>query len=295
MFAQTNQGEDPGRTSVSGQLLSKEQYENFREFLEKSCGIVLGDNKHYLVTSRLNRLTQEFHFASLGDLLDALKSDTHPGLKERVIDAMTTNETSWFRDLYPYTLLRNEFLPEFARRNPPRVRIWSAACSSGQEPYSINMVIQEFQASQPGLLRAPVELVGTDISTRVLKTAREGVYDELSLGRGISEERRKRFFTPTPEGSWAIDPKLKGNVRFAELNLLQNYALLGKFDLIFCRNVLIYFSSELKRDILERMAQILNPGGYLILGGSESPTGYSRRFEMVRFADGVVYRLREPE
>jgi len=286
-------GSDTSRVTES--LLSKEQYDSFRVFLEDSCGIVLGDNKHYLVTSRLNRLTQEFSFDSLNAMIDALKHKNDNRLKERIIDAMTTNETSWFRDNYPYELLRENLVPEVLKKKPTRFRIWSAASSTGQEPYSISMILNEIQIKQPGMLNIPVEIVGTDISNTVLNIARRGEYDGLSLSRGISDERKKMFFKALDNDRWALNDKVKSNVRFSELNLLQNYALLGKFDLIFCRNVLIYFSSELKSDILTRMAKVLNPGGYLILGGSESPTGYCRDFEMTRLPKGVVYRLKGPE
>lgn len=279
--------------SVNDKTLSKEQYDSFRGFLEDSCGIVLGDNKHYLVTSRLNRLTHEFSFNSLSELIDALKTKHDKKLKEKVVDAMTTNETSWFRDQYPYELLKESLISELIKSKPSRVRIWSAACSTGQEPYSISMSLSELQIKNPGLLSVPVEIVGTDISSTVLNIARKAEYDELSLTRGISDDRKKSFFKAMPENRWALNDKIKSVVRFSEINLLQNYALLGKFDLIFCRNVLIYFSSEMKGDILDRMANILNPGGYLILGGSESPTGYSRKYEMVRFPKGVVYRLKK--
>lgn len=277
---------------MTEQLLSKNHYDDFRQFLEQSCGIVLGDNKHYLVTSRLNRLTQEFSFASLGAMLDTLKKNNDAMLKQRVIDAMTTNETSWFRDAYPFELMRESLLGEIAKNKPARLRIWSAACSTGQEPYSISMTLHEHQQKNPGQLNMPVEIVGTDISGTVLKIAKDARYDELSLSRGLSEQRRSQYFTAVDGKSWQLIDKLRAPVRFTEINLLQSYTLLGRFDLIFCRNVLIYFSSQLKTDILTRMSQILNPGGYLILGGSESPTGYCRAFEMVRFPKGVVYRLK---
>jgi chemotaxis protein methyltransferase CheR len=277
---------------VSDQLLSKTHYEDFRRFLEEACGIVLGENKHYLVTSRLNRLIHEFSFQSLHDMLGALKANKDKKLRERVIDAMTTNETSWFRDNYPYDILTENILPDFIRAKPARLRIWSAAASYGQEPYSIAMILNEFQAARPGALSVPIEIVGTDISSTVLTAARKGVYDDLSMARGISPERRKRFFTQLGQNQWEISDKIRGIVRFNEFNLLQNYSLLGRFDVIFCRNVLIYFSPDSKTSILDRMAQILNPGGYLILGGSETPSGYSRAYDMIRYPKGVVYRIK---
>ena len=273
------------------QVISKEQYDTFRDFLEKSCGILLGDNKHYLVTSRLNRLTKEFSFNSLGDLLDSLKKNLDKTLRERVIDAMTTNETSWFRDTYPFEILKEHLLPELAKTKPNPLRIWSAAASTGQESYSIIMTFDEFKSKCPGQLPGRLEIIGTDISPSVLKVAKDGKYDDLSIMRGLSQERRDKYFTKL-ENSWEVKPTLKTMVRFSEMNLQQSYNLLGKFDIIFCRNVLIYFSSALKTDILERMASCLNLGGVLILGGSESPTGYTKAFEMVRYPQGVVYRLK---
>ena len=207
------------------QLLSKEQYDDFRGFLEASCGIVLGENKHYLVTSRLNRLTNEFSFDNLGSMLDALKTKNDNKLKERVIDAMTTNETSWFRDTYPYDLLKDSLLPELITSKPPRIRIWSAASSTGQEAYSISMVLQEFQMRNPGMLTMPVEIIGTDISKTVLDIAQKGDYDELSLARGLSDERRRMFFTDKGQGRWQVNDKVRAPAKFTELNLLQNYWL----------------------------------------------------------------------
>ncbi len=277
---------------MTDEILSTTQYDVFRHFLEEACGIVLGENKHYLVTSRLNRLTKEFSFATISAMLDTLALGTNAQLKERIIDAMTTNETSWFRDKYPYEILRHELLPSYAKKKPSAFRIWSAACSSGQEAYSISMIIAEYQMANPGALSAFLEIIGTDISPTVLKMARDGIYDEINIVRGLSEERRERYMVKKDE-KWQIRDAIKAPTRFAELNLFNSYSLLGKFDLIFCRNVLIYFSSESKSDILNRMAQILNPGGYLILGGSESPTGYSPAYEMVRYEQGVIYRLKE--
>lgn len=271
--------------------LSAQEYASFCQFLEQACGIVLGNNKHYLVTSRLNRLTEEFNFDSLGAMLKALNEGRDKTLQERIVDAMTTNETSWFRDTYPFEMLRKSILPELAKHNKP-VRIWSAASSTGQESYSISMTVSEFQQANPGALKGRVEIVGTDISPSVVRDARQGKYDELSMGRGLSPERRARFFTDQGDGGWLVRPEIKARTRFTELNLLKSYALLGRFDIIFCRNVLIYFSSEMKQDILGRMAKALNPGGYLFLGGSESPSGYSRDFEMQRLPEGVVYRLK---
>lgn len=271
--------------------ISANEYDAFRRFLEDACGIVLGDNKHYLVTSRLKRVTEEFAFPSLSEMMKKLVNGNDRRLREKVIDAMTTNETMWFRDTYPFEILKKELFPELAAKKQP-IRIWSAASSTGQEAYSISMAVSEFQQANPGKLTSNIEIVGTDISQTVVEQAKKGHYDELSVVRGLSPERRDKFFVHK-EAQWAIRPEIIQRTRFTELNLLNNYSLLGKFDIIFCRNVLIYFSAELKKDILERMAQILKPGGTLILGGSESPTGYTKEFAMVRYPDGVVYRRKE--
>lgn len=259
-------------------------------FLEKACGIVLGDNKHYLITSRLSRVMADHKLKSLGDIIDNLKKEPGPRLRESIIEAMTTNETLWFRDVYPFDVLKQKLLPELARKRPRSVRIWSAACSSGQEPYSISMAVQEFLAGNPGTL-GDVQIVATDISPAILKEAKDAHYDAMALARGINPERKQRFFSP--QGNhWEVNPDVRARVRFLSLNLLQSYALLGRFDIIFCRNVLIYFSSESKHDIMARMAKTLNPGGHLFLGASESITSYSDAYDMVRCNPGVVYKIK---
>ena len=279
------------RLPVDTSPIAANDYDLFRRYLEDACGIVLGDNKHYLVTSRLKRVTEDFGFTSLSEMMNTLVKGNDRHLREKVIDAMTTNETMWFRDVYPFEILKKELLPELAAKKTP-IRIWSAASSTGQEAYSISMATSEFQQSNPGKLTSSVEIVGTDISQTVVNKAKQGGYDELSVVRGLSPERRDKFFRKKDD-SWVIAADIMQRTRFTELNLLNNYALLGKFDIIFCRNVLIYFSSEMKKDILERMGQNLKPGGTLILGGSESPTGYTKSFGMQRYPDGVVYRLND--
>ncbi len=271
--------------------ISQQEYDAFRRFLEQACGIVLGDNKHYLVTSRLSRLMRDFDIPAFGELMQRLQKQPNGKLRESIVDAMTTNETQWFRDIYPFEVLNRTILPEYAQKRPKQLRIWSAACSSGQEAYSISMTIQEFLLARPGSLPPLIQVIGTDISPSMLREANGARYDKMSLARGLSPERVQRWFLPKGD-TWEVKPEIRNRVSFRELNLLESYASLGKFDVVFCRNVLIYFSSELKRNILERIAQTLNPGGYLFLGGSESPTSYTNAFEMVRLPQGVVYRVK---
>lgn len=272
--------------------ISQEEYDAFKLFLERACGIVLGDNKHYLLTSRLNRIMLDQEIDSFRNLMGRMDRDSR--LRERILDAMTTNETSWFRDRHPYDILKDHIIPELTGQRTNPIRIWSAACSTGQEPYSISMTIQEVQQQRPGaLLGTSVEIVATDISPTVLAEARAGVFDSLAIGRGLSPERRDRFFLPRKDGkSWELRPEIKQRVRFRDLNLMNSYGSLGKFDVVYCRNVLIYFSADLKRDILKRIAGVLKPRGYLFLGGSESIANYSDDFDVVRVGGGVIYRLR---
>ena len=276
---------------MTSHKLSSQEYEDFRQFLEKASGIVLGENKHYLVTSRLGKVMREYNVESFRNLLQEIKSPRNSKLREIVINAMTTNETLWFRDGYPFEMLKKTIFPELSQKRPSQLKIWSAASSSGQEAYSISMTIQEYLSSNPGLLPSNIQIIGTDISSSILTEAKAGIYDKLALIRGISEERKKRFFTPKGE-MWEIRPEVKKGITFREINLANSYAGLGQFDMVFCRNVLIYFSTELKKDILNRIAKTMNKGGYLFLGGSESPTSYTDAFEMVRTPQGVVYRVK---
>ena len=273
------------------QNITAEEYEKFRTFLENSSGIVLGDNKHYLVTSRLTRLMKEFSIPSFSELLQCITKNTV--LRQRIMDAMTTNETSWFRDSYPYDILKEKIFPELAKNKSKEIKIWSAACSSGQEPYSISMMASEFTATNPGMIPIDaVQIVATDISSTVLKSAISGVYEGLAVSRGLPQDRKKRFFKEN-NSSWEVIPEIKKRIIYREMNLMQSYTLLGKFDVIYCRNVLIYFSTKLKKDIMYRMAKALKPNGYLILGGSETISGYSDDFDLIKWKSGVVYQLKK--
>lgn len=271
--------------------LSNQDYETFRAFLEDACGIVLGENKHYLVISRLGRLMVDEGVATLGDLVAHLRQGNNRVLRERIVEAMTTNETFWFRDTFPFDILKDLILPDLVERRVRNPRLWSAACSTGQEPYSISMIVQEYLASRPGSL-GDVQIQATDISPTILQEAKDATYDNLALARGLSPERKQKYFVQVRDDRWQARPEIRNRVRFNQTNLLQGYSLLGRFDVIFCRNVLIYFSSESKADILARMARALNPGGYLFLGSSESTTQYSDEFEMVRCPRGSVYRVK---
>jgi chemotaxis protein methyltransferase CheR len=272
-------------------VISAAEYARFQALLHEKTGILLGDNKQYLVASRLSSLLHQYDIPSFSALLQRLESFSGQSLLQEVIDRMTTNETLWFRDSFPFVYLVNHILPEIKQKNISRASIWCAACSSGQEPYSISIAIEE--AMSRGLahrLPAQVDILATDISQRVLQQARQGEYQSLEITRGLSPERQQRFFEQH-NGIFKLKPDIRKRVRFAELNLLKlPYRTVGQLDVIFCRNVLIYFSSDLKKKVLKGMTECLKPGGYLFLGASESMPPEMKEFEMVRCNPGLAYR-----
>ena len=269
--------------------LTDSEYKLFSDYLEKQCGIVLGENKQYLVKSRLSPVLMKFNVADLSSLVNRLSQRTEQSLRTAVIDAMTTNETLWFRDVYPFDLLKKVIMPAYQGQERP-MRIWSAACSSGQEPYSLSMTTAEYQIEQTRLPKLSVEILATDISVTRLEYCKAADYDELALARGLSPERRRQFFEPSEKGKLKVKQSVRQNVTFRSFNLLDSYALLGKFDVIFCRNVLIYFSAEVKTKIIKQFAAALNRGGYLILGASESVTALADDFDMLRCNPGIIYQ-----
>jgi len=274
---------------VPAKQLDGKSYNLFRTFLEQQCGIVLGENKQYLVKSRLAPLMNKFDLSSLSELVNRTLSPVERQLRAAVIDAMTTNETLWFRDDYPFKLLKSKLLPDFANKRGP-VKIWSAASSSGQEPYSIAMSVLEYQQANPGAFSRGVEVIGTDISTTMLEHCKYGHYDSLALARGLSTERKNKFFETGDNGMLKVKDQVKKMVSFRPLNLLNSYSLMGRFDIVFCRNVLIYFAPEIKAQIIGQIHGTLHNSGYLFLGASESLSGLSDSFDMLRCNPGIVYQ-----
>jgi chemotaxis protein methyltransferase CheR len=272
---------------VTDKEFDQQRYVSFRYFLEQACGIVLGDNKQYLVRSRLTPLVKQFSCASINDLIDSVTR----GNRQRqvaAIEAMTTNETLWFRDDYPFKLLDNPTLSQFSDKNSA-LRVWSAACSSGQEAYSIAMTVLNFKKRQPKSFRSGIEIVGTDISEEMLQRCRAAEYDQLAISRGLPEQFKLDFFESAENGKLKLKQQVKDLANFKPINLLESYASLGKFDIIFCRNVLIYFSPEVKKQILQKIAACLQDDGILFLGASESISGLSDKFKMVRCNPGLYY------
>ncbi len=271
-----------------------EDFNQFASFLEEACGISLGPNKQYLVSTRINRILVDNNIDSLAVLLKRLPDPSSASLRRQIVDAMTTNETYWFRDAYPFEYLKDAIIPSIvsAPQSSQDIRIWSAACSTGQEPYSLSMAIEEYKQKNLGYLPLPIRILATDLSGNALTTAKQGVYDKLSMARGLTSERMEKFFLPDSGSAWKIKSEIMSRVEFRSLNLLESYSSLGKFDVIFCRNVLIYFSGELKQNILTRLHAALKPNGLLFLGSSEGLSNVPSLFDMVQCEPGIMYRAK---
>ncbi|MBL4629631.1 MAG: protein-glutamate O-methyltransferase CheR [Paraglaciecola sp.] len=272
---------------MTDENIDQQRYVAFCSFLEQACGIVLGNSKQYLVRSRLTPLIKQSSCASINAYIDSVIKGNRQH-QTAAVEAMTTNETLWFRDDYPFKLLEKPILSQFASKTQP-LRIWSSACSSGQEAYSIAMTILNFKKQQPSSFRAGIDIVGTDISEEMLQRCRAAEYDQLAISRGLPEKFKTDYFEPADNGKLRLTSQVKSLAKFKSINLLESYSSLGKFDIIFCRNVLIYFSPEVKKQILQKIAACLQDNGILFLGASESISGLSEDFTMVRCSPGLYY------
>jgi len=248
-------------------------YDALRAYLRRASGLVLDSDKLYLVESRLGPIVTRQGFSGLTDLVRAMERGSIPGLAQDVVEAMTINETFFFRDRLPFEKLRDVILPSLisARADERALRIWCAASSTGQEPYSIAMVLEEFAHRLAGWR---VEIAATDLSQAVLAKGRAGMYSQFEVERGLTTAQLLRFFTQIRDG-WQLNASIRARVSFSRFNLLDDYAALGRFDIIFCRNVLIYFDPARKTDVLNRMVHILARDGFIVLGASENVLGLS--------------------
>jgi chemotaxis protein methyltransferase CheR len=240
-------------------------------FLKARSGLALTAEKRYLVESRLSPICRRFELDTLSGLVGALKSGRKSGLETAVIEAMTTNETFFFRDKGPFDLFRDVLLPRYlsARASTRRLRIWCAAASTGQEPYSLAMLLNE---AAPRLAGWQVQIVATDISTEVLERAKAGIYNQFEVQRGLPIQLLVKYFKQNGD-QWQITPQIRSMVDYRPLNLIKDFGHLGTFDIVYCRNVLIYFDKPTKTDVLHRLANAMAPDGALLLGAAETVIG----------------------
>lgn len=254
-------------------------FDIYKDMLKARSGLVLTQDKSYLIESRLNPIAKKWGYENLGAMTNVLRGVPPADLINDIVEAMTTNETSFFRDIKPFDILKNTVLPYFRDKNPAskRLRIWCAASSSGQEPYSIAMTLKEEAAKMPGWT---YEIVATDISHEILAQAKEGVYTQFEVQRGLPITHLMKYFTQQEE-KWAISSEIKNMIEFKYFNLLESMAAMGKFDVIFCRNVLIYFDQPTKKDVMERFTNQMNDDGLLFLGGAETVIGITDAFKAV--------------
>jgi chemotaxis protein methyltransferase CheR len=251
-------------------------YEYLRKFLKDHSGLDLSADKHYLIESRLLPLARKSGLNDISDLVQKLKGGPAPFVTQ-VVEAMTTNETFFFRDKIPFDHFREVIVPEIvkARANRKSIRIWCAAGSTGQEPYSLAMCVKEMSAALAGWR---VEILATDLSQEVLEKSKAGIYSQFEVQRGLPIQMLVKYFKQTGE-LWQINPDIRAMVQHRQLNLLHDFTQLGVFDIIFCRNVLIYFDQDTKVSIFNRLARATEPDGFLVLGAAETVVGLTDAFK----------------
>ncbi len=256
--------------------------DNFKfvcDFLYKKSGLVLGEEKAYLLENRLMPIVRKHELDDVEALVMKLRGNAIPGLAEEVVEVMTTNESLFFRDTKPFDQLRSVSLPYFqkARAATRKLRIWSAAASTGQEPYSIAMVFGEEKAK---FADWKLEIFGTDLSKAALDRAKSGIYTQFEVQRGMPIQMLLKYFTKL-DSKWQVNQDVRDMATFAEFNLLDDPSRFGTFDVIFCRNVLIYFDKETKGQVLNRLASVLAPDGVLFLGAAETILGLDTNFQPI--------------
>jgi len=283
--------------------MDHEDYKIISKYVFDVCGIVLGEDKQYLIEQRLSPILSELGCTTFSDLAQKLNGgNSNFFVREKMLNAMTTNETSFFRDEHPYVAFREKIMPDMMervkqrkerswQRRGPKVNMWSVAASSGQEAYSMAMIIADI-VSEKGMGLITLEdfgILGTDISSKVLSKAMEGRYGALEVTRGLTAEMRHRYFLQD-EDSYLIDEKLRRIVEFKTLNIQDSFMQIGSFDVVFCRNILIYFTDDAKRRILSQLWHVLAPEGYLLLGAAENMYNLNNDFTTERYGATTIYR-----
>jgi chemotaxis protein methyltransferase CheR len=273
--------------------LLPEERQNIAQYIHSICAITLDQTKDYLIEGRLAGLMEETGCRSFTELVNRSKSDLNGSVKRKIIDEITTNETLFFRDSSPFDLLRFKIVPEIIDRRARSgqtvpIRIWSAACSTGQEIYSIAIVLKELLGD---LSRYNIRLVGTDISDQAVARASAGIFSQIEIDRGLTGAARDKSFAPHV-GGWKIRDEIRVMASFRKMNLMEDFSSLGKFDIIFCRNVAIYFNERDRVSLFNRIEQRLENDGYLVVGSMESLSGICPQFESKRHLRSVFYQTR---
>ena len=254
-------------------------FEYIARLLKERSGLVLSKDKAYLLESRLNPVARKWEFKGFDELAAAVRTARNEALVRDITEAMTTNESFFFRDTKPFDQFRDVVLPQLlgTRKGARTIRIWSAACSSGQEPYSLAMILKECEAKLQGLR---FEIIATDLSNEILAKAKEGLYSQFEVQRGLPINLLVKYFKQDGD-RWRISDTIRQMVKYETFNLLESPSRFGKFDVVFCRNVLIYFDQPTKSKILDGIAGVLPPDGFLYLGGAETVLGLTERFCLV--------------
>lgn len=274
--------------------LSQEEFAAWTKYIYSICGISLDASKGYLVETRLSAMLREHNLDSYSELFYKVKSDFSGKLKQQIIDAITTNETSFFRDSSPFELLRNKILPDLIDRRTKTIgagrtiplRIWSAACSTGQEVYSTAITAHELTA---GMGSFDIRITGTDISDQAIAKASHAYYTQMELSRGMQADKIRKHFVA--EGTrWKVKDEIRAMAVFQKINLLQPLPFIQKFDIVFCRNVAIYFTEPDKINLFKAIGRVLAPDGYLIIGSTESLTGLCPEYVPQRYLRSVFYQ-----
>lgn len=271
--------------------MKPEDFELLRSLVEERSGLVLTKEKLYLLESRLIPLARKRGMAGLDKLIREIRTRREESLLTAVTEAMTTNESSFFRDIKPFENFRKFVLPKLVEGHAAgrAIRIWSAACSTGQEPYSIAICLREEAAKLSG---HRFEIVATDLSVEVLEKAKVGMYSQFEIQRGLPIQILMKYFKQVDE-MWQVDASIRAMVKFRKLNLLQEFSSLGRFDVVFCRNVLIYFGKATKKLVFDRLRRIMLTDGFLFLGGAETVLGITDAFCRVDGYRGVYQMLSE--
>jgi chemotaxis protein methyltransferase CheR len=267
-------------------------YDLIITIVRQQSGIVLTRDKSYLLESRLVTVNEQNKFADFAQLAQAMRQGNKAVIRD-VVDALTTNESLFFRDQKPFDRFRDVMLPSLvaARASTKTIRIWCAASSTGQEPYSLAIMLRELSAKWAGYR---IEILGTDLCREVIKRSQEGIYSQFEVQRGMPIQLLLKYFKQITPDRWQLNEDVRKMVTYREFNLLESPAALGRFDIVFCRNVLIYFDQETKSNILSRIAAQMPDDGYLTLGGAETVIGISNAFELVPGEKGI-YRKPQPK